>query len=165
MCSLCTPQCVLQPPFLKHLIISPPIIGFWAAGAFGSSSCVWCSHVFGHRVSGIWSCGAFSVCCRVFYSCHRFGWFPGPRSLKTRAKYMSNNHLTGGSALWKRDAVTPNWGFWGNLGSASGSATDPLTYRITIRWSEGARKTFAPRHFEEGQTAPCAEKHYSCTEG
>ena len=50
MCSLCTPQCVLQPPFLKHLIISPPIIGFWAAGAFGSLSCVWCSHVrFGCR--------------------------------------------------------------------------------------------------------------------
>ena len=36
------PQCVLQPPFFKHLIISPPIIGFWAAGAFGSLSCVWC---------------------------------------------------------------------------------------------------------------------------
>ena len=27
-----------------------------------------------------------------------FGWFPGPRSLKTRAQYKSNNHLTGGSA-------------------------------------------------------------------
>ena len=36
---------------LQHLIVSPPISGFWAAGAFGSSSCVWCSHVFGHRVS------------------------------------------------------------------------------------------------------------------
>ena len=32
---------------------------------------VWCSHVFGHRVSGIWGCGVFSVCCRVFYCCHR----------------------------------------------------------------------------------------------
>ena len=51
MCSLCTPQCVLQPPFFKHLIVSPPISGFWAAGAFGPSSCVWCSHVFGHKVS------------------------------------------------------------------------------------------------------------------
>ena len=51
---------LLQPPFFRHLIISPPINGFWAAGAFGSSSCVWCSHVFGHR-----------VCCRVFYCCHR----------------------------------------------------------------------------------------------
>ena len=27
-----------------------------------------------------------------------FGWFPGPRSLKARAQYKSNNHLTGGSA-------------------------------------------------------------------
>ena len=27
-----------------------------------------------------------------------FGWFPGLRSLKTRAEYKSNNHLTGGSA-------------------------------------------------------------------
>ena len=71
MCSLCTPECVLQPPFFKHLIISPPINGFWAAGAFGSSSCVWCSRVLGHKVSGIWGCGAFSVCCRVFYCCHR----------------------------------------------------------------------------------------------
>ena len=34
MCSLCTPQCVLQPPFFQHLIVSPPISGFWAAGAF-----------------------------------------------------------------------------------------------------------------------------------
>ena len=32
---------------------------------------VWCSHVFGHRVSGIWGRGVFSVCCRVFYCCHR----------------------------------------------------------------------------------------------
>ena len=54
------PQCVLQPPFFKHLIISPPISGFWAAGAFGSSSCVWCSHVFGHRVSG-------SLCAFAFF--------------------------------------------------------------------------------------------------
>ena len=71
MRSLCTPQCVLQPPSFKHLIISPPISGFWAAGAFGSSRCVWYSHVFGHGVSGFWGCGAFSVCCRVFYCCHR----------------------------------------------------------------------------------------------
>ena len=35
------------------------------------------------------------------------------RSLKTQAQYKSNNHLTGG---WRREAVTPNWGFWGNLG-------------------------------------------------
>ena len=52
------------------IIISPSIIGFWAATAFGSSSCVWCSHGFGHRVSGTWSCGAFNVWCRVFYCCH-----------------------------------------------------------------------------------------------
>ena len=26
-----------------------------------------------------------------------FGWFPGPRSLKARAQYKSNNHLTGGT--------------------------------------------------------------------
>ena len=32
----------------------PPISGFWDAGAFSSSSSVWCSHVFGHRVSGLW---------------------------------------------------------------------------------------------------------------
>ena len=37
MCSLCTPQCVLQLLFFKHLIISSPISGFWAAGAFGSA--------------------------------------------------------------------------------------------------------------------------------
>ena len=49
----------------KHLIISPPISGFWAATAFGSSGCVWCSHAFGHIVSGIWGCGPFSVWCRV----------------------------------------------------------------------------------------------------
>ena len=60
MCSLCTPQCVLQPPFFQHLVVSPPISGFWAAGAFGSSSCVWCSHVFGHRVSG-------SLCAFIFF--------------------------------------------------------------------------------------------------
>ena len=30
---------------------APQISGFWAATAFGSSSCVWCSHVFGHRVN------------------------------------------------------------------------------------------------------------------
>ena len=42
--------------FFSHLIISPPIIGFWVVGAFSSSSCVWCGHVFGHRVSGIWGC-------------------------------------------------------------------------------------------------------------
>ena len=48
-----------------------------------------------------------------------FGWFPGPRSLKTRAQYKSNNHLTDGTdcTLWIREAVTPSWGFWGNLGS------------------------------------------------
>ena len=45
VCSLCMPQCVLRPPFFKHLIISTPIKGFWAAGAFGSLSCVWRSHV------------------------------------------------------------------------------------------------------------------------
>ena len=28
------------------------------------------------------------------------------------------------------------------------------TYRFTVRWSEGAHKTFMPRHFEERQTAP-----------
>ena len=38
----------------------PPISGFWAAGAFRSSSCVWCSHVFGHRVSG-------SLCAFIFF--------------------------------------------------------------------------------------------------
>ena len=32
---------------------SSPISGFWAATAFGSSSCVWCSHVSGHRESGV----------------------------------------------------------------------------------------------------------------
>ena len=53
MCSLCTPQFVLRPPFSKNLVISPPITGFWAATALGSSSCVWCSHAFGHRV--LWS--------------------------------------------------------------------------------------------------------------
>ena len=36
------------------------ISGFWAAGAFRSSSCVWCSHVFGHRVSG-------SLCAFIFF--------------------------------------------------------------------------------------------------
>ena len=36
---------------------APPI---WKAGAVMQS-------IFGHRVSGIWGCGAFSVCCRVFY--------------------------------------------------------------------------------------------------
>ena len=34
----------------------------------------------------------------VSEACLRFGWFPGPRSLKARAQYKSNNHLTGGSA-------------------------------------------------------------------
>jgi hypothetical protein len=42
-------------------------------------------------------------------------------ALKTRAQYSSNNHLTGGRdiycTLWIREAVVPNWGFWGNLGS------------------------------------------------
>ena len=64
----------------------PPCNGFWAATAFSSSSCVWCSHVFGHRVSGIWDCGAFSVCCRVFYCCHRVchrvRWSEGARKLQ-----------------------------------------------------------------------------------
>ena len=88
MCSLCTPQFVLRPPFSKHIIISPPIIGFWAATAFGSSSCVWCSHAFGHRVSGTWGCGAFSVWCRVFYCCHRVGHRVGCRSeLHTHAAH------------------------------------------------------------------------------
>ena len=115
LCLLCTPQCVLQLLLFKHLIISPPISGFWAAGAFSSSSCVWCSHVFGHRVSGFWGCGAFSVCCRVFHRvCHRV-------------------------------CCTP-------------------TQHITIRWSEGVRKTFASGHFEGVQTALCAEKSYNCTE-
>ena len=50
-CSLCTPQFVLQSAFFRLLIISPPINGFWAAGAF---SCVRCSHAFRHRVSGSW---------------------------------------------------------------------------------------------------------------
>ena len=36
-------------------------------------------------------------------------------ALKTRAQYKWNNHLTGGSARI-REAVMPNWGFWGNLG-------------------------------------------------
>ena len=118
-CVLCTPQCVLQPPFFKHLIISPPIHGFWAAGTFGSSSCAWCSHVFGHRVSGIWGCGAFGVCCRVFFCCHR---------------------------ICHRVCCTP-------------------TQHIRIRWSEGARKTFGSAHFEEGQTAPCAEKNLQLHRG
>ena len=84
MCSLCTPQFVLRPPFSKHLIISPPVTGFWAATAFGPSSCVWCSHAFGHRVSGTWGCGACSVWCRVFYCCHRVwqGLAKQPRVLK-----------------------------------------------------------------------------------
>ena len=34
-----------------------------------------------------------------------------------------------------------------------------------VRWSEGARKTFASGHVEEGQTTSCAEKSYNCTEG
>jgi len=38
VCSLCTPPCVLQPSFFKHLIVSPSISGLWAAGAFGSSN-------------------------------------------------------------------------------------------------------------------------------
>ena len=42
-------------------------------------------------------------------------------ALKTRAQYKSDNHLTGGSArpctLSIKEAVMPNWGFWGNLGS------------------------------------------------
>ena len=37
-------------------------------------------------------------------------------ALKTRAQCNSNNHLTGGT-VDKREAVMPNWGFWGNLGS------------------------------------------------
>ena len=44
---------VLQAPHHQ-----PPISGFWAVGAFGSSSCVWCSHVFGHKSQrnlGLWS--------------------------------------------------------------------------------------------------------------
>ena len=42
---LCTPQFVLQRPFFKHLIIiTPPISGFWAAGPFSSSGCVWCGN-------------------------------------------------------------------------------------------------------------------------
>ena len=41
---------------------------------------------------------------------------PYPAALLTRAQYKSNNHLTGGTGtLWRRDAVRPNWGFWGNL--------------------------------------------------
>ena len=39
------------------------------------------------------------------------------------------------------------------------------TQHITIRWSEGARRTLASGHFEESQTAPCAEKSYTCTDG
>ena len=73
MCSLPTTQCVLQPLLFKHLIVSPPISGFWAAGAFGSSTCVWCSHIFGHRVSGslcafIFFRQAFFVQCKPFFS-------------------------------------------------------------------------------------------------
>ena len=41
--------------FFKHLIVSPPSSGFWAAGAFGSSSCFWCSHDFGQWNLGLWS--------------------------------------------------------------------------------------------------------------
>ena len=33
----------------KHVITSPPISGFWVVGAFGSYSCVWCSHVGGQQ--------------------------------------------------------------------------------------------------------------------
>ena len=51
---------------------------------------------------------------------------------KTRAQYKSSNHLTG--TLWKRKAVTPNWGFWGNLGSAVRTslarATQLLCYNL-----------------------------------
>ena len=32
---------------------------------------VWGSHVFDHRVSGIWGCGAFNVYFRVFHCCQR----------------------------------------------------------------------------------------------
>ena len=39
--------------------------------------------IFGHRVSGIWGCGAYTVCCRVFYCyhrvCHRVRWSEGTR--------------------------------------------------------------------------------------
>ena len=42
LCSLCTPQFVLQSAFFRCLVISPPISGFWAAGAFSYARC---SHV------------------------------------------------------------------------------------------------------------------------
>ena len=35
----------------------------WMSGGKGG--------ILGHKVSGIWGCEAFSVCCRVFYCCHR----------------------------------------------------------------------------------------------
>ena len=41
---------------------APQISGFWAATAFGSSSCVWCSHIFGHRVNVPMHC---AVPCRL----------------------------------------------------------------------------------------------------
>ena len=42
-----------------------------------------------------------------------------PAALLTRALYKPNNHLTGGihCTQQKREAVKPNWGFWGNPGS------------------------------------------------
>ena len=51
-----------------------------------------------------------------------------PNLLPTQAQYKSNNHLTGGSARPRpqnilhtvQGAVEPNWGFWGNPGSAKG---------------------------------------------
>ena len=48
---------------------------------------------------------------------HWFGWFPGPRSLKTRAQYKSNNHLTGGSAnTVKKRGSDAKLGFLGKPG-------------------------------------------------
>ena len=39
-----------------------------------------------------------------------FGWFPGLRSLKTRAQYKSNNHRTGGSAAALRSMTHTSTG-------------------------------------------------------
>ena len=63
VCDFCV-RSTRPSPFFNRcssgaLSSAPPISGFWAAGAF---SCVRCSHVFGHRVSGSWG----SMCASVF---------------------------------------------------------------------------------------------------
>jgi hypothetical protein len=46
---------------------APKMSGFWAATAFGSSSCVWCSYVFGHRVNVPMHCA--HALCRTLSPC------------------------------------------------------------------------------------------------